>query len=228
MKSVILAVAFALPLAAHAESFFQIEAGLGVTQYETQDGRWYQQGMPVSSVSARNLAWSVGATGALLQRGRWGIDWHVDYVNLGRAAAACECTPNDANYNPSTHAYNPNVAPAPLAYFTGNGRSQGFVLSVESYYWLQGVRLGVEVGAYVNYSQWQENVYGWTTDYATARRDLSISTCYWGVVPVVGASVGNETWLVGYRHYFTSRQHLHEEYPPVWNDVDVIELKYRF
>lgn len=184
--------------------------------------------MAVSSVSPRNIAFSIGATGAVLSRGRWGVDWYADYVNLGRVAAACECTPNDANYNPSTHAYNPNVAPAPLAYFTGNGRSQGFVLSLEPYYWWRGVRIGIEAGAYINSVSWTEDVYGWSTSYEMPPRNISVGANYWGVVPVVGASIGNGAWSIGYRHYFTSRQHLHDEYPPLWNDIDVLEVRYTF
>jgi len=57
------------------------------------------------------------------------MDWHAEYVNLGRAAALCDCAPLDANYNASTHTFTPKIA-VPRAYFTGEGRSQGVALTL--------------------------------------------------------------------------------------------------
>lgn len=210
---------------AHAASWFQFEAGIGATQYQTEDGRWYQQGMTMSSVSARDVAFSAGVTGPLVARGRWGIDWHAGYVNLGRAAATCMCTPNDENYDAATHTYNP-VKPAPLAYFTGSGRSQGFVLSLEPFYWWRGVRFGIEAGAYVNHADWQEGVYGWAPAYGVETQTLAVSTSAWRVAPVAGISVGNGVWSIGCRHYFTSIQHYAS--PPLWRDIDVLQVQYKF
>lgn len=221
------AIVAAMPKA-QAESWFQYEAGVGATMYQTEDGRWYQQGMAQSEVHSTNVAFSLGVTGPLVTRGKWGVDWHVDYENLGRAAASCWCTPNDENYNPHSHTYNPNVLPAPLAYFTGNGRSYGFALTLEPYYWVKGVRVGVEAGAYINHESWDEDVSHWASNWNMPLEHNTISLDKWAVAPVVGVNVGNGKWTVSYRHYFLSRENKGEQFPPVWNDANVIELKYKF
>ena len=58
MKSLLLLLA--LPVAAHA-SWFEYEAGIGMAQYETEDGRWWQQDVS-HSVRSRAPAFSAGLT----------------------------------------------------------------------------------------------------------------------------------------------------------------------
>jgi len=214
MRRLIAATALIVPLYAHAWSF---EHGAGVTLYGTENGRWYQDNMPMNEVQSRAPEFSFGITGALVTRGSWGVDWHADYTNLGRAAAQCFCT-SDENYDlkrkRKIRADWPNDA-----FFTGAGRAQGIVLSVEPYYWTHGLRLGVEAGAYVYRAQWDE--------YADIKpAPVTIHTRYWSVAPVVGISVGGAVWSLSYRHYFLKRANM--EYPALWNDADVIEIKRRF
>jgi hypothetical protein len=129
-----------------------------------------------NKLTSKPPAFSLGLTGPLITRGKWGADWHAEYVNLGRAAASCACTPRDENYDANTHHFT-NRFDAPAAYFTGSGRSQGVALTIEPYYWAYGVRFGVEAGAYIHRDSWSEDVIGWQVDKAVAPQNLHLSDC---------------------------------------------------
>lgn len=229
MKRTIMAVAVAVAASgAHADSWFQFEAGIGARLFQTTDGRWYQQGIPGgSNVQRLNITESIGLTGPLISRGDWGIDWHVGYVNLGRAASDCACTPMDENYNASTHQYMPRYE-VPMAYFTGSGTSSGVALTIEPYRYWQGLRWGFEVGAYVHHDTWSEQVYNWQVVGSGPAQTLNVSANYWAVAPVAGVSIGKGNFTLSYRHYFTGLNSKSQATPPLWNDADVIELKYKF
>lgn len=226
MKLATLAAALALLSgAAHAQS---ITLGAGANLYSDVDGRWMQQGVPGGSDVTRVApVITLGITGPLVSRGRWGVDWHADYVNLGRAAATCMCTPSDDNYNPHTHQYVKHVDVDP-AYFSGSGRSQGVAFTVEPYYWAHGLRFAAEAGAYVHYDQWSEYVAGWQVNRAVAPQTLNLAASYWSVAPVVGVSVGDGRWNVGIRHYFTSINSKRADVPPLWNDATTLTVTYRW
>jgi hypothetical protein len=114
----------------------------------------------------------------------------------------------------------------PQGYFADEGRSQGAALTVEPYYWLDGFRLGVEAGAYIHRDNWTGTVYGWQLPGATG--PMMLQDAYWSVAPVVGVSVGNGRFTRSYRHYFTGMNSKNRSIPPLWNDADVLEVKYRF
>jgi hypothetical protein len=214
MKPLLLLLA--LPLAAHA-SWFTYEAGAGLTSFETEDGRWYQQRMD-HSLTTIAPEYSIGITGPVVTRGAWGVDWHLDYVNLGRASASCQCDTSDSDYA----AHNTRHT----ALFTGSGRALGVSLTVEPYRWYGGLRYGLEAGAYVYRSSWSEQVYGWSV--GGPPQDLSLSASRWNAAPVIGVSVGDGAWSVNYRHYFMRMNSAKQNVPPLWNDADVIEIKRRF
>jgi hypothetical protein len=223
-------VTLALSSGAHADyinQYVQAEIGIGAAKYTTQDGRWYQQGVPGADnhLTSKPPAFSLGLTGPLITRGRWGMDWHAEYVNLGRAAASCDCTPLDANYNANTHTFTPKIA-VPQVYFTGEGRSQGVALTLEPYYWISGFRLGVEAGAYIHRDSWSDSVYGWQLPGASG--PMVLEDKYWSVAPVVGATVGNGRFTLSYRHYFMRLNSQNRAIPPLWNDADVLEVKVKF
>jgi hypothetical protein len=213
---------------AHAESWFQFEAGVGATHYDTQNGRWYQEEMPQNQVSRDNFAFQLGVTGNLIERAKWGIDWHADYVSLGRAAASCMCTPYDQNYNTNTNQYVEKF-PAPLAYFTGSGNAQGVELSVEPFYKINSrFRVGLDLGAYVNYWKWTENVDNWALSDSAPTQHLSLSGSGIGVVPVAGLTVSDRNVSLSYRHFFMSLEENGLSVPPVWQGADVIMMTYKF
>lgn len=212
---------------AHAQSWFQFEAGVGATYFQTEDGRWYQKGMAQSDVHSIAPAFSLGLTGPVIARGDWGVDWHLDYADLGRAAADCMCTPDDGNYDANRHIYTPKN-PLDLAYFTGDGHLRGFALTVEPYRWWKGLRWGFEAGAYINHWNWDEGVYNVQHEVGGAHANEHVSQSGWGVVPVVGLNVGNGKYTVAIRHYFTSREQQGNRVPPVWKDTNTVEFKMKF
>lgn len=204
-----------------------VQVGIGVSKADTPDGRWAQQGIPGGShVTTKPPTFSLGLTGSVMTRGAWGIDWHADYVNLGRFAADCSCTPQDENYNPSNHTYT-NKTGVPTAYFTGEGRSQGAALTIEPYYWLYGFRFAAEAGAYIHKDSWSEDIAGWQVG-GVPPQNLHLSDSYWSVAPVVGVSVGYGRVSVAARHYFTGLNSRNRNVPPLWNDVTTVELKVKF
>lgn len=215
MKPLLLLLA--VPAIAHA-SWFTFEAGAGLTSFETEDGRWYQQSMP-HDLTTISPEYSAGVTGPVVSRGAWGVDWHADFVNLGRAAASCRCDTSDSDYAARRTKH--------TAYFSGSGRALGVSLTVEPYRWYGGLRYGIEAGAYVYHSTWNESVTGWTVSDAPVQ-NLSLSASGWHVAPVAGVSVGDGKWSVSYRHYFMRMNSAKQNVPPLWNDADVIEIKRRF
>lgn len=228
---------FAAATQAHADAIddyvahpfgIHIQAGIGIAKADTADGRWLQEGIPGGShVTARPPTFSLGLTGPLITRGAWGVDWHLDYVNLGRFAASCECTPMDENYDAKAHTYRPKFD-VPMANFSGFGRSQGATLTAEGYYWLYGFRLGAEAGIYVHRDSWSEDVTGWQVINSGAPKSLHVEDVYWSVAPMVGVSVGYGRISVSARHYFIKKNSQNRNVPPLWNDVTTVELKVRF
>jgi hypothetical protein len=212
----ILLALLAIPITANA---WQFEAGAGATIYQTENGRWYQNGQPQNEVTKHAPAFSFGVAGSVLERGNWGLGWHGDYVNLGRASASCMCLARDEDYAAGRE--------GPRARFSGSGRAQGVSLTLEPYYWTHGVRVGVEAGAFVYHSSWSESVTGWTVN-DLPRQDIALSSSRWNVAPVAGVSVGSGPWSLSYRHYFMHRNIKGQSVPPLWNDANVIEIKRRF
>lgn len=203
------------------------QAGVGFSKATKPDGRWQQEGIPGGSdVTAKPPTFSLGLTGPLVTRGAWGVDWHLDYVNLGRFAASCSCTPQDENYDPKSHTYS-NRTGVPTAFFTGEGRSQGATLTAEAYYWALGFRFAAEVGAYIHKDAWNQYVSGWQVG-GVPPQTLHLSDAYWSVAPVVGVSVGYGRVSVAARHYFTGLNSRNRNVPPLWNDVTTVELKVMF
>ena len=227
MKKYVACIALAL-MASAAHAQLRVTAGLGLNIYDGVDGRWQQQGVPGGSdVTTHTPAITLGIAGPIVSRGRWGIDWHADYLNLGRAAASCMCTPMDQNYDPHTHHYSAKFD-VPMAYFSGSGRSQGVGITAESYYWIGGARIGVEAGAYVHHDAWSEYVAGWQVPRSIPAQTFNLSDSYWSVAPMVGLSVGNDRWAVSYRHLFMSLNSRTRNTPPLWNDADLLSVTYKW
>jgi hypothetical protein len=217
MRKTIISIGF-LCLTANAHAW-QFEAGAGATHYETENGRWYQNGQQQNSVTNNSPAFSAGVTGSWMDRGNWGIDGHADFVYLGRAAASCHCLTRDEDY--AAH------RDGPRAGFSGSGNAYGASLTVEPYRYAYGLRWSMEAGAFVYHSSWSESVTGWAVNDAP-KQDLHLSSSSWNVAPVVGVSVGTVPWSINYRHYFTGLNSKRQNVPPVWNDADVLEIKRRF
>lgn len=226
------AVSMALACSAHADSisdYVHAELGAGVASYSAMaDGVWYQQGMQHNlGLSAPVLM--LGLTGPLYTRESWGVDWHINYVSLGHVSSQCECTPDDANYNTSTHSLVANPRAVPNANFVGNGNAQGIALTVEPYFRYRTWRLGVEAGLFPYRPDWSEVIYGWQGNTNVAPQTLHVDTPHaWQLGKVVGVSVGRGNFSVSYQHYILPTKYDSAHSPAIWKGADVVMVKYRF
>ena len=215
------------PIAAHA---WQFEAGVSSTNYGILgDGTWVQQGLP-HVLNTKTYGFAAGFTGELYSRGTWGVDYHVDYVNLGHVSSSCECTPQDSNYDNKNHVL--IVQPgwnAPLANFVGNGNAQGVSLTLEPWLKYQGWRFGIEAGLFPYRPAWNETIYGWQVDPNTPPQTIYANTSH-GVQlgEVIGVNVGRDNFSIGLKYYRLPTRFDSKNYPAIWRGATVVEMKYKF
>lgn len=213
---------------ANAESFFQIEAGIGGSAYrDSGDGLWIQEGFE-HKLQLTAPAFEVGFTGDILQRPSWGVSWHADWVWLGTIHTQSMATPSDANYNTKTKSCN---GPCwPLANYMGAGHDQGLIFTIEPHYDTGGWRFGVEAGPYIHRSTWSVDVTGWCATQDAAPINLHVTnTPKWKVGAVIGASVSRKNFTLAYQ-YFWNRTPVSpsEPYPPIWRGTHLLVAKYKF
>ncbi|WP_157378782.1 hypothetical protein [Burkholderia ubonensis] len=160
--------ALVLSNAAHAqESFFQIEAGLGVTSaVKLGDGMYYSKGFShdtpngsygvragivLNAIEARPRAWTPG------------LRFHLDYYNFGKVRWS-SVNPQDSadfsrvgqigGYNTATLSCNDNNC-GTFRRFDSVGSIQAIALTVEPYWNLgNGWQLGLEAGPALYRSMW--------------------------------------------------------------------------
>lgn len=212
---IIAVLMFCVTHACYAESWMQVEAGLGGVTAQLYDGRWEQQGAPGNTVVNQVPVLSLGLTGNLYDAYTWGVGWHADYEYIGTMSASCQCTVHDEDYNRATHTVREG---ADTTSFSGSGHMQGVVLSMEPWKRWGQVRFGAELGAFVHWDTWTERTQGQTI--STPRGPY--------VSPVVGVMVHWQNATLSYRHYFTRMSSVNRKDPPLWNDLDAIEFKWVF
>lgn len=227
LKHTAFAAAIFLSASVHADAisdYVHWELGAGVSWYKLAEvGRWYQPGAPVNQLGMSAPVITVGFTGPLYTREKWGVDWHVDYVNLGRVSADCVCT-SDENYNTSARTFVVQDGTEPLARYQGAGRAQGIALTLEPYVAWRGFRFAVEGGLFPYRPQWDETVnnvanLGTYTVYAHTPNNVQIGK-------VVGVSVGKGPWRVAYRHYVLPTKYDDTHYPAIYKGADSLEVRY--
>ena len=207
---------------AHAEeSFFQVEAGLGVDRYQTMgDGTWNQEGAIYNHVKLVFPAAQVGVRFHVYETADWGIAAHSDLVYLGNAQSDCWCTTNDSDYSPNTK----QTAPGALtAHFVGHGNATGLALTIEPYLKRGAWRYGVEGGVFPFRPQWDEEVSHWAnspgmtpvTLYAHTTNRLRLGF-------LVGASVERGNFGLSLRHYFLQPFGTMPGSPPLYNTSTVL------
>lgn len=205
---------------AHAESFFEVEAGLGASHVKDMgDGTWIQQGAPNNRERVNSPAFMVGLTGALYQGSRYDVRWHADYVYLGSVSASVDGVP-DAYYDPSTHqvasGYTGRYSP-----FNGQGHTQGVAVTADVGYTTHGYRIGAEAGPWVYWQTWHESLFNLDNQW----QDLSHKTVA-QVGYVVGANVSRGPWSVSYRYYGMKAKW--NPYPGLATSAHMVTLNYRF
>lgn len=216
--------AFAAPLA-HAESFFQFEAGIGAADYLTTDGKWYQEGAQGNRVTSHAPAVSIGVMGNVFEQSRWGIDWHADLNYFGSVSAQCQCTISDDDYNTSTHQVRPGAV---TESYYGSGHAVGVSLMLEPYVTYSGWKFGAAGGVLGYRKTWTESVSGWPGNFGNPQPVPVHLESSHGIsfAPAVGADILYKRFTLSYRYYFTSRNE--GAVPPLWDDIQTLMLQYRF
>jgi hypothetical protein len=186
------AILIALCATAHAESFFELEAGLGAARTATHgDGTWYQAGVP-HSLHVDTPALMVGVGAQVWQHRAWDLQAHLDYTYLGEQSASCLCV-TDAQYNNQTHVASvPGYIP-----FNGHGHVQGVSLTLEPGYTWHGIRFAVEAGPWLFWDTWHV-----THDDPAQPGSFDLSHVTKAQVRyVAGASVSRGDFSLKYRYY---------------------------
>jgi len=206
----------------HAESFFNVEVGLGRATYRDQGNMiWYQEGLPYK-LSLKPPAFMAGLTGDIVERANWGLAWHADYVYLGTVHTEAIAT-TDENYDPSAKACKTDPCAAQTR-FSGHGNVSGVAFTLEPHYDWRGFRFGVEGGPFIFLPSWTESLtpatpvpgIGATVVRASARLHVGA---------VVGISVGYKNFSLSFQHFFDKTR---EEFTPVWSSTNVVMARYRF
>jgi hypothetical protein len=196
-KYLIGALALAAAASVHAESFFQVEAGIGGAHItDMGDGVWIQRGAPNNHETQNTPAFMVGITGELYRHDAWDVRYHLDYVYIGEFSASVDGVPDD-NYNAFTHQVHDLPAGYRYSKFNGHGHVQGVPLTFDVGYTWRGYRFGAEVGGWAYAQTWRETVYNTGSGFDG---DLSHKPkMQFGYV--VGASVSRGPLSISYRYY---------------------------
>ncbi|MGN6661602.1 MAG: hypothetical protein ACTHKN_21665 [Achromobacter mucicolens] len=223
------AVMLAAPMA-HADSisdYVRLEAAIGQSRYTAQsDGTYYQEGMP-HQLKLNAPAWSAGFTGPVYRSASWGVDWHVNYTDLGRVSVDCTCTPLDANYDLATKRKGDMAIPD--AHFQGSGRARGVALTLEPYVMYRGWRFGIEGGLFPYRPEFDVTVSDLAYSMDGPRTTINASTPRAVQLgKVIGVSVGRGNFRVAYKHYVLPTRYDDQHAPAMWRGADVIEVRYVF
>jgi hypothetical protein len=206
-----------IPTLAHAGSWFDFEAGVGLQQSRDMgDGTWYQAGVPHQE-KLRSPAYLAGFTGELYAREKWSLHYHADYVYFGEVSASCTCV-TDAQYNTRTRrASVPGYIP-----FNGHGHTQGAALTLEPGYAYNGVRLAAEGGPWLYWATWHV-----THDDPAQPGAFNLDhKTHMQLGWVAGARVEYKDFSVSYRYYTASPSWT--RYPGLVTGTHMLTLVKRF
>lgn len=210
MKTTLLAVMLMTPVAAHSESWFEFEAGVGfVHQQHAADGIWYwtagEHSMKTNGVGVR--------TGLQLNLSRPddyvpGVRMHATYYNFGRTswvADAGEDAPPDKSYGYNHHSgtcYNMNCGE--WRRFTSAGNMQAIALTVEPFWRIgNGWDVGIEFGPALFYATWSSTASALaTTDRfgQVGSSEVFTRKARWQFGQIVGVSVGKGPLTLRYNY----------------------------
>lgn len=155
---------------AHAESFFQLEAGLGASHYtRLGDGMYFDQGLshktPLNSFAGR-AGIVMNVIDAPVRSWVPGLRVHATYVywgSLNWTATVAEDASNTVNngspggYSPQTKSCLNNYCGS-MRQFNSSGNTQSLNLTLEPYWNVGGDwTVGVEAGPAVYFGPWKSN-----------------------------------------------------------------------
>lgn len=216
-----------LSTSAHAQSFFQIESGIGGSAYsQGPDGYWVQDGFE-HKLNLTAPAIEAGVTGDIYQAAHWGVSYHLDWAWLGAIHTQSLATPQDSTYNLATKRCNGPCGN--IANFVGAGHEQGFLLTIEPHYDAGKWRFGIEAGPFLHHASWSETVTGWSpSPTSPMRSNFTVnSTAGWRIGAVVGAEASRGPFSIVYQHFFLKASGT-DAVPPIWHSVDMIFARYKF
>lgn len=216
------AILAAAPLA-HAESFFQIEAGIGAAQIaDMGDGTWIQQGAPNNREQKTTPAFLIGLTGPVYVRGAFDLRWHADYAYIGEFSASVDGVP-DEYYDAVHHQVLPawHETGARYSPFSGHGHLQGVPLTLDAGYTVNGWRIGAEAGPWIYWQTWHESLYALDNEWHDLSHKTRVQVGY-----VLGASVSRGNFGVAYRYYNVGQSW--NPYPGLATGAHVLMMQYRF
>lgn len=221
-RLIIAATILAASSVAHA---VDIEVAAGVAHYQPRGNMmWYQEGFP-HTLNLNAPTFQIGLTDTLWQRGRWGIDWHADYVYLGEMRSDAIAT-DDGNYNKYTRSCEGQCTLKNR--FQGKGWSHGVKLSIEPTYTFNGWRFGVEAGAFIHQNRWDTQIdfRPYYADYATTMSYELHTDRRWQVMPMVGVSVGRGPVSVAATYYANKSRN--DPVHSFWQGTATLTVRYRF
>lgn len=213
MRNKLLTIALATAsLSVHAESFFQVEAGLGAAHTkDVGDGTWIQYQMPHEE-KLNSPVYVVGVTGPVFVKGVFSLRYHIDYTYIGNITAGCVCV-SDADY--SNHHY-----ASETHRFSGFGHIQGVSFTLEPGYEWHGFRFAVEAGPWIFWETWHEyNDTPWGPDHLSHKATPQLG---W----VAGASVSRGPFTLAYRYYNEPQKW--NPYPGIQGGTHMLMMKYTF
>jgi hypothetical protein len=234
------AIGCAAATQAHAESFFEIEVGIGGSAYQHgPNGLWYQDGFQ-HELDLTAPMFEVGFTGDAYQAAHWGISWHLDWAWLGTIHT--DAMVPSANTNTTSghwdgpdlvgvNTSNPCSGPCNnLSDFKGTGHDQGFFAAVEPHLDFGGWRFGIEGGPYLHRSTWAEDVANWVPYAGAAPRGNQVHYApKWVLGWMAGASIEHDHLSITYQYFHNSSPgSADNSYVPIWKATHVLMARYRF
>jgi hypothetical protein len=208
----LLPLIFLLPALAHAGSWFQFEAGAGVSFASDVDGVWTQHNVADNHERLKTPAFVAGLTGELYAAHNWSLNYHADYTYMGTQTAACNCVSDsdyaDRNYRGTSYR------------FDGSGHVQGVALTLEPGYTYRGTRFAVEGGPFLFWNTWTEAAYLDPTQHVHAPRGMRLAY-------VLGARIERGNLSLSYR-YFTHMQRSADQSPGLVRNLQTLTAVYRF
>lgn len=229
MKKSLLVIALTLtPIFAHADSWLHFEGDLGESHYTgSGSGTYYEDGARYPhTLNFNRVAFEVGVTGPIFTQPNYGVNWHADYVYLGRESFDGQVNSDDANFS-ATSKSGCNGECAPTEHMWGGGSVTGISLPIEPYYLYRGVRFSALLGPFIyrptmslSFTVPSFTVPSGTTFNFNSPNSIRISLMY-------GFQVTYKNVFVRYEH-FTDRSAGGVSNPGIQTSTDLLSLGYTF
>jgi hypothetical protein len=232
-------ITLACSTAAYAESFFQIEAGIGSSRYNDQDGLWVDKGLSHNS-HLTAPAWRAGIQLNAIDHtpGSYvsGLAVHLAYLDFGRASVRSLAAPDRDSYYSDSGYYNPQAHSCegpcgPLRNFVSGGTMQAIALTAEPFWTYRKWRFGIEAGPAVFRGTWDATATAVSDSpwWSAGQVESFHHTPKWEAGALVGVAVSYRRVSIRYNYIF-AKTHTYSDtnVPPGWNGAHMLTLNYTF